>query len=269
MTDTSTPAEPAAEETAAPIVEAAETDTTEQTGEDTTAAPAEGEAPAKPKQTAAERIAEVTAARREAERERDAIARERDFYRDQATPKTPAPVAQPKAEDGEPDPADYHYGDTDAGFIRDSATYHATKAARAEFQRENQQRQAQSAAQDFERRVTTAYPDGEPAGVKTLRQIASTTGLPEAIGVVITNSEAGPQLANHLGANPVELDRITRLPPAMQAYEMAKIEARISAPKPKTISSAPDPAPQVRGASGQFKVAPDTEDFAAFDKAYP
>jgi hypothetical protein len=265
MTDTSTPAaEAVVEETPAAETEAAET-ATDQTGEDAPAATDEGEGEQpKPKKSAAERIAEITAARREAEREAE-------YWKARATQAqapTPPKEAQPKAEDSEPDPADYTYGDTDAAYIRDSATYHATKAARAEFQREAQQRQAQSAAQDFERRVATTFPDGEPVGVKTLRQIAQTQGIPEAIGVVITNSEAGPQLANHLGANPVELDRISRLSPAMQAYEMAKIEARITAPKAKTTTTAPDPAPQVRGAGGQFKVAPDTDDFEAFDKAY-
>lgn len=264
MTDTTTPAaETVVEETAAPETQVAETETTE-TGEDTTAAPVEGEAPQpKPKQTAQERIAEITAARREAEREAE-------YWRNKAmqSPAPPAAAPQPKAEDGEPNPADYTYGDTDAAYIADVSTYRATKAVRAEMEREQAQRQAQSAAQDFERRVTTVFPDGEPDGIRALRRTAQTTGLPEAIGVVITNSEAGPQLANHLGSNPVELDRISRLSPAMQAYELAKIEARITAPKPKTTTTAPDPAPQVRGVGGQLKVGADTSDFAAFDKAY-
>ena len=84
-------------------------------------------------------------------------------------------------------------------------------------------------------------------------------------------SDIGPKLAEHLGDNPRELDRLSALPPHLQTYELAKVEARLSrpaAPVAKTATEAPEPAPQARGVGGKFKVAPDTSDFAAFDKAY-
>lgn len=236
------------------------------TGEDTPAATDEGdggEQPAKPKKSAKERIDELTAARRQAERDAE-------FWREKALqqPQAPTPPAAAQKDEAEPDPSKYEYGETDARFIADRATFHATKAARAEFEQQRQIMAAQQAVQAFNARANTAFPDGEPVGIRNLRQMATNGLVPDAVGQIITHSEAGPQLANHLGSNPVELDRITRLPAHVQAYELAKIEARITAPQPKSVTTAPAPAPVTRGASGRFETAPDTDDFAAFQKQY-
>jgi hypothetical protein len=78
-------------------------------------------------------------------------------------------------------------------------------------------------------------------------------------------------LADHLGRNPSELQRLSALPPTLQAYELAKLEQRLATPAtpaPKTVSDAPSVTPQVRGTAGRFAPAPDTDDFAAFEKTY-
>ena len=88
---------------------------------------------------------------------------------------------------------------------------------------------------------------------------------------VVTTVEAGPKIADHLGSNPRELQRISALPLTLQAFELAKLEAKLTAPAGpavKTVSDAPPATPQVRGSAGRFAPAPDTSDFAAFEKTY-
>jgi hypothetical protein len=231
------------------------------TGDDAAAAETEGagEQP-KPRKSAQERIAELTAARREAEREAE-------FWRSKAT-QAPQPAQQLKAEDDEPDPSAYEHGELDARYIRDHATYHATKTfARQQAELEARQR-TQAAVQTFEQRLVEQFPDGEPEGLARLR------AMPELSAVVqetILDSDIGPQLADHLGQNLRDLARISALPPIKQARELAKLELKLAtppAPSPKTATDAPAPTPQVRGTGGRFKPAPDTDDFAAFEKTY-
>lgn len=59
----------------------------------------------------------------------------------------------------------------------------------------------------------------------------------------IQSSEVGPELAYHLGSNPKEADRISRLAPLAQAREIGKLEAKLAANPPvvKKTSSAPAP----------------------------
>lgn len=64
----------------------------------------------------------------------------------------------------------------------------------------------------------------------------------DVMAETIKASDNGPDLAYWLGSNPKEADRISRLSPLLQAREIGKIEARISAePVQKKTSSAPDP----------------------------
>jgi hypothetical protein len=127
---------------------------------------------------------------------------------------------------------------------------------------------AQTAIQTFEQRVEAQFPDGEPEGLTRLRDLKA---LPPAVTELIMDSEIGPKLADHLGNNIRELNRISALPPLQQAREITKLEMKLAdppAPIPKTATDAPEPAPTLRGAGGRFKVAPDTADFAAFEAQY-
>jgi hypothetical protein len=257
------------EDTAAAALDATETDETlaqgdEQSGDDAAAADDQGggEQP-KPKKSPQERINEVTKARREAERERD-------YWRDLATQSRPAPQpqAQQPQDDGEPDPSAYEHGELDARFIRDHATYHARKAFREEQANLTRQTRVQTAIQTFEQRAEDLFPDGEPEGLERFRSLPT---VAPAIQEVIMDSEIGPKLADYLGSHTRELNRISALTPLQQARELTKLELKLAsppAPTPKTATDAPAPTPQVRGAGGRFTVAPDTDDFAAFEKQY-
>lgn len=62
------------------------------------------------------------------------------------------------------------------------------------------------------------------------------------MAATIKASEIGPEVIYYLGSNPKEAARIAGLSPLLQAKEIGKIEASLSAnPPAKKVSSAPDP----------------------------
>lgn len=258
----SEPIEGAAEAGAEDAVLETQDDVVETPGDDAAAAE-EGQAEQpKPKKTARERIDELTAARREAEREAE-------YWRAKAlqpAQEARRPQAEAATEEPEPDPADYEYGELDVNFIRDIARHEMRREFREELAQRDMWQSVQTRLEAFNRKVVEQFPDGEPDGLVALRALPS---LSQAVTDVILASDNGPKLADHLGKNPRELNRLSALPPHLQAYELAKIETRLSAtPAAKTATDAPPPTPQVRGAGGRFSTPPDTTDFAAFDKAY-
>lgn len=71
------------------------------------------------------------------------------------------------------------------------------------------------------------------------------------LSLMILESDAPHDLAYHLGKNPEEARRLSAMHPVAAARELGRIEARLSSPKPKSTTSAPDPITPVRGtASG-------------------
>ena len=71
-----------------------------------------------------------------------------------------------------------------------------------------------------------------------------------AMAQTIQASDSGPDVAYYLGTNPKEADRISRLPPLVQAKEIGKIEAKLASDPPvKKISSAPAPIAPVTARS--------------------
>lgn len=235
----------------------------EPSGDDAAAAP-EPQAE-KPRRSAQERINEAVKAQREAERERE-------YWREQALRSQAEPQQrrepQAEAQDAEPDPSDYDHGELDARFIRDHATFHAKKAFREEQAQAEARNRTQSALQTFEQRLEAQFPEGEPEGIARIRALKQ---ISPVVQEAILDSDVGPKLADYLGTHSRELNRISALPPITQARELAKLELKLAtppAPTAKIATDAPEPTPQVRGAGGRFKPAPDTDDFAAFEKAY-
>lgn len=75
-------------------------------------------------------------------------------------------------------------------------------------------------------------------------QVAYNPNLPvtDAMAAVIRASEIGPELAYHLGSNPSEAQRISKLSPFLQAKEIGRIEAKLlESPPVKKTTSAPAP----------------------------
>jgi hypothetical protein len=75
----------------------------------------------------------------------------------------------------------------------------------------------------------------------------------EAMTEAITTSDMGADVAYFLGSNAHIASRIAQLPPAQQMREIGKIEATISAPKPKTQSAAPAPITPVKSSTSPRK----------------
>lgn len=240
-------------------------------GEDAPAetdAKAEGEPP-KPKKSVQERIDEVTRQKYEIAREKD---REIEFWKAKAL-QNPAQAAQPEPQhpaqaDGRPDPNQYALGAMDPQYVEDLTDWKAEQAAERIAARQAEQRKAGEALSTFQARMEKLFPDGPSEGLDAFLRLPT---LPIGVAEVIAASDIGPKLAEHLGDNPAELRRLGAMNPAMQARELTRLETRLSDPPkatPKTVTEAPEPPPQARGSNGQFKVAPDTDDFAAFEKQY-
>lgn len=105
-------------------------------------------------------------------------------------------------------------------------------------QREQQKHQKEviEAYHDREEEARNKYDDFE--------QVAYNPNLPitSDMAQAIQYSDIGPDLAYHLGANPKEAERISRLPPILQAKEIGRIEAKLAADPPtKKTTSAPTP----------------------------
>lgn len=112
------------------------------------------------------------------------------------------------------------------------------KAEEMVQQRETQRQQAELLEQYHEReeKAREKYADFE--------QVAYNPSLPitTVMAQTIQASDVGPEVAYYLGANPKEADRIARLAPILQAKEIGRIEAHVSAnPAPKRTTSAPAP----------------------------
>lgn len=89
---------------------------------------------------------------------------------------------------------------------------------------------------------------------------------------LIMRSADGVKIANHLGNHPDDLRRIATLDPVNRAYEIGRLEARLSAP-PLKVTSAPPP-PVTVGSRAQpdtgFREEMSQADFEAwYAKRYP
>ena len=105
-------------------------------------------------------------------------------------------------------------------------------------QREFAKRQAEvmDAYHDKEEEARTKYDDFEQVAYNPQLRIT------DVMAETIRASDSGPDVAYHLGQNPKEAERISALPPFLQAKEIGRIEAKLAAEPPsKKTSSAPAP----------------------------
>lgn len=240
-----------------------------QPGDDAAASEGEGEAgesQPKPKKTAQDRIDEVTAARRQAERDAKEAREEAERWRALAEQRA-ATSQTPQGGDGKPNPEDFQDGVYDPAYVEALTDWKADQAVSKRLSERDQVRTQQTALTAFNARAAEAFPDGEPEGLKALKAMPQ---LSQTVAMTILDMEDGPKVADHLGANRAELHRIETLAPHLQVLELAKISTALAAkpaPVVNKIPGAPEPPDnRVRGAGGQFKTPPDTSDFAAFEK---
>lgn len=226
-----------------------------------------------------ERMNEITAARREAERVAEERAREVEYWKGMAEgKKAPADGDKPKAaegEDPEPDPENYEYGEADGRFIADHARWNARDEFRKLREADAAQAQFAQLRSGHEARVADVaekYPDYAEKVTASAQRGDWPCSQELAIGIM--DSPVGPDVAYHLASNIDEAKRINALSTIDQARELGRLEAKfMNEPKEKTPEvkppkAPPPPAHQARGAGGKFEVDDDTDDFAAFEAKY-
>jgi hypothetical protein len=232
--------------TAAPV----ENEATEQVAveeQETSAAPAEAEQGQEPERDeqgrftgrkAQERINELTRARRQAERERD-------HYAAMLQQQQTAPAPQ-----GNKPPAFEDFNDLNewGRAIAETAAAQARQVAAQEFAQRQQQAQAAQVFSSYEARERE-YAATNPGYQDAMAALQSTVRFSPEVLEVLGASDAGPAVVHYLGEHLDAADKLQRLPPHLAAAEIARIEARVKAPKAKPVSKTPSPAPVLAGGS--------------------
>lgn len=191
-----------------------------------------------------ERVNEITRARREAERRAESLERELMALRQQQTAQY-----QPQSIDKAPTLAEFG-GDADAwaAAVTEYAVRKAQSTTEERFQQHDGKRHQQEIADQFEQRAAkyaVEHPDYPQAIDDLIRSVQFRPEVVEAIGL----SEHGPAIIHHLANHLDEADRISRLPPHLAAVQLGRIEAQVAAPKPKPVTTAPNPTPTLGGGS--------------------
>lgn len=186
-----------------------------------------------------ERINELTRARRQAERERDAYAEQLQHYQSQ---RQAPPDQPPTLEACNYDQAEF------SRALTAYAVEQATKAVQSQRQQQDTQRSQEAIFESFgkrEREYAAKHPDYNESVADLGRAVRFSPPVIEAIG----SMEAGPAVLHHLATHLDEADRISRMPPHIAALHLGRMERELAAPKAKPVSNAPPPAPVVGGAS--------------------
>lgn len=241
----------------------------------------EGGEPAKKGKSVQERIDELTASRREAERAAEKAQRDAEYWRGKAEgakPQEETPAAVVDDADGKPDPSKFEYGEADPDYIIALSEYGAKQA----FAKMAAEQEASARVAEVQRKwQTTAtsaaekYPDFNEKVV----QAANNAEWPcsPIVGDGILGSDVGADIAYHLASNLDEAKAIYAMNPLEQARAFGRLEARFMSeqaaaapkPQPKLTTDAPKPPEnRARGAGGKYSVDDDTTDFAAFEAKY-
>lgn len=197
-----------------------------------------------------ERVNEITKARRTAERERDEALR-----RAQELEQRLSSTTQGFAATDDTAPTLEQYGWDHAKWAQ-AITEHATRTAitQAEKRLRDQERaksmqEIESKFEDRARAYAAAHPDYDRAMAELGASVRLQNEVIESIGL----SEHGPAIVHHLAQHLDVADRISRLPAHLAAVEIGRIEAKVSAPKPKPVTQAPLPGQTLSGGSSAQK----------------
>lgn len=235
-----------------------------------------------------DRIDEITAARREAEREAEEL-RQR-IAALEAAPKSPqketaptpnnAPDPDALAENGE---RLYPLGEYDPNYINALHEYNfeirwtqAREQERAEQQRQLQQAAQQELISTWESKLVETEQE-----IPDIRQKGERLGsvfegvdqqYAEFIATTIMTLDNGPKVVAYLSDNPTEARKIVASGPVGATLAIGRIDAQFATPRdkpPVKSTNAPEPPPQLnKGRDGRVKVAGDTDDLEAFEKAF-
>lgn len=190
-----------------------------------------------------ERVNEITRARREAERRADALQRELEEVRQR--PAQPQPQSHTEA----PTLEQYNYDQNawSQALIEYAVTSASTKAEQR-LREQEVQRQRDQAATSFGEKAR-AYEAEHPGYTDRVQALDSAVQFAPEVIEAISLSDHGPALADYLATHLDEADRIARLPAHIAAVQIGRLEAQVSAPKPKPVTNAPNPVPTLSGGS--------------------
>lgn len=140
----------------------------------------------------------------------------------------------------------YHAGKTLDKRHTDDLQRQAEERQRAYTERE-QARQAEIAATWTEQvaEIRQTHPDFE--------KVAYSAPIPDHMAEMIATMERGAEVAYALGLDHGLARQLGTLPPYEQAMELARMELRLSGPKPRTQTQAPDPITPVKAKAGATK----------------
>ncbi len=224
-------------------------------------AEAEPEEEPKPKNPVQVRIDKLTEEKYEERREKEAKAREADYWRGVAEGRIKPQEAEPTpdANEGRPDPNDYEFGTASEEYTEALVQWRADQIVSAKFAEHQQQQQAQQALHSLEQgyaervaKVKDEIPDYDEVVTQTAK--AGKWPCPPLIALAAKESPVGPKVLHHLATNKAEAIALANLSTIEQAMEFGRLSAQFagqSAPQPRIATNAPEPAP-ARTKGGQF-----------------
>lgn len=196
-----------------------------------------------------ERVNEITKARRTAERERDDYQRrvqELEQRLSQSQPSAPASEGVPTLEQYEWDHGKW------AQALTEYSVRKATEDAEKRIREQERNRSQAEIGQKFEERAR-AYAAQHPDYEQAIGELSASVRLQPEVVESIGLSEHGPAIVHYLAQHLDVADRVSRLAPHLAAVEIGRIEARVSAPKPKPVTNAPTPGQTLAGGAAPQK----------------
>jgi hypothetical protein len=208
------------------------------------------------------RMNEMTARYRSEERERQALAQERDQLRQQLQQRQQAEPEKAKTlEDFGYDEHKYQ------AHLFDMAEKRAVEAAKRVRLEEQTEAQKASRVRKFKEREVE-YEKANP----DYRDLAYTAPINDAVAELLTELDTGPELAHYLGKNKSVALALNDLPPHVAAIELGRIDARLTSEKAaktaaleaakaaKALTNAPPPAGTIEGSGEPSNIKADEAD---------
>lgn len=211
-------------------------------GSEESAKPEERDEKGRYKVDAKTRIAQLTAARHESERQAQ-------YWRDVAEgriapPAKPAPQAP--AAVAPPEPPVRENFETDADYL-EALTDHKVEAKLAD-----RERQAQTARESTERATSwQSKLEAARTEIPDFDAVVDAAEVPVAAHVasLIMENDHGAKVMHHYASNTADLERLNQMSPAKAAFEIGKLTAKFeSAASSKPAAEAPPPVKRVSDA---------------------
>jgi DNA mismatch repair ATPase MutL len=270
----------------------AETDEEHSDGDDDEDSDKSGEKPTKKPNRFQDRINELTAKAREAERREKELTRRLDEIAARQSPPVETPAAPKAAEDVGPTPDDqnedgsdkYPLGEFDPQYIRDLTRHtiqNEQKASNERLEQERVQRETQQAREQLNtqwtEKLTKVAAEHDDYMEKTIELESTFDGLDSGYSDYLVNTikslDHGPEVLYHFANNLEEAQKFVKMGPLAATLALGELNARFKATvdqsqqeKPQArVTKAPVP-PQVtnKGTKTRTSVSADTDDLDAF-----